>query len=201
MKKSFMEQMQKFHLEMQQEDLTIPDAVWQHIKAVKDTHETILSNAKETAHVYSFWCSDFFMSRPISKGIISYMVFSYFAAKYNKPITWFYMIPHQIVLDPAYQKVRIHNKPDWFNEDGSASLVVLAAFHEGKKKGLVDKDEEFVFDMSDDSKEFVAHTQDFINHFAEAEGISFDDAVKKLTGNEDYDMSFPHESDEDDDSL
>ena len=65
----------------------------------------------------------------------------------------------------------------------------------------MDKDEEFVFDMSDDSKEFVAHTQDFINHFAEAEGISFDDAVKKLTGNEDYDMSFPHESDEDDDSL
>ena len=182
---SFMESIQKFHLELQQEDLTIPDAVWQHIKAVKDTHEKIIDTARATAHIYTFWCSDFFMSRPISKGIISNMIFSYFATKYDRPISWFYMIPHQIVLDPAYQKVRILKEPNWFNEDGTAKSVML---------------EEFVFEIADDAKLFLEGTTDFINHFAEAEGISFDEAVDKLTGN-DYDMTFPHESDEDDDSL
>jgi len=197
---SFMEQIQKFHLELQQEDLTIPDAVWQHIKAVKDTHEKITDTARATAHIYTFWCTDFFMSRPISKGIISYMIFSYFAAKYNKPITWFYMIPHQIVLDAAYQKVRILKEPNWFNEDGTAKSVMLAAYHEGQKKGLVSKSEPFVFEIADDAKLFLEGTTDFINHLAEAEGISFDEAVDMLTGN-DYDMTFPHESDENDDSL
>ena len=162
---SFMEEIQKFHLKMQQEDLTIPADIYGCIKPIKNAYDNIVQNAKETAHIHAFWCSDFFMRTPISKGIITQIIFSYFADKYNVPITWFYMLPHQIILDPAFQKVTIEKSPDWFNADGSATAVMKAAFIDGKTHGLVNKDEEFVFADSDNATTFVSHTTDYINHF------------------------------------
>ena len=204
MKKSFMEQIQEFHLDLQVADeagiLYIPEEVMLPIQAIKDSFEDILKNAKDTAHLHAFWCSDFFMDTPMSKGVMSHMVFTYFAGFFDRPITWFYMIPHNIVIDPAYQKVMIGKDPNWFNEDGSATTVMRAAFEDAKNAGLIDKDEPWVFDESDDAKSFVNMTKDYIEHFASAKDISFDEAVDILTGSQE-DFSFPHESDENDDSL
>ena len=197
---SFMEEIQKFHLKMQQEDLTIPTPIWENIKVIKHHHKAIMNNAKESAHKHAFWCSDFFMEMPISMGVLSHMIFSHFASKYSVPITWFYMIPHNIVIDPAYQKVIVLDEPEWFNADGSANTVMKAAFLDGIDSGLVDKDEEFVFADSDEATSFVEHTTGSIKKYAEANGMSFEQAVANLTG-ENLDMSFPHGSDEDDDSL
>ena len=203
MKKSFMEQIQEFHIDMQLADkagaLDIPASVMDGINPVRLAFDDIVNNAKETAHIHAFWCSDFFMDVPMSKGVMSYMIFNHFAKIYNKPISWFYMIPHQIVLDPAYQKVRIGSDPKWFNEDGSATTVMRAAFEDAKNAGLIDKDEEWVFAVSDGAEDFVNMTKEFISNFANANDISFDEAVDTLTGNKE-DFSFPHESDENDDS-
>ena len=203
MQNSFMAQIHEFHLDMQIADkngtLYIPEEVMLPIQAIKESFEDILKYAKDTAHIHGFWCSDFFMDTPMSQGVMSHMIFSYFAKVYGKPISWFYMIPHKIIIDPAYQKVAIGDKPNWFNEDGSATTVMRAAFEDGKKVGLIDKDELWVFDESDEAKDFVSMTKDYIEHFASAKDISFDDAVDILTGSKE-DFSFPHKSDENDDS-
>ena len=180
--------------------LYIPEEVMLPIQAIKDSFEDILKNAKDTAHLHAFWCSDFFMDTPMSKGVMSHMVFTYFAKLFEKPVTWFYMIPHKIVIDPAYQKLKIGKNPDWFNKDGSATTVMRAAFEDAKNAGLINEDEEWVFAVSDVANDFVNMTKDYIEHFASAKDISFDEAVDILTGSQE-DFSFPHESDENDDSL
>ena len=69
MKKSFMEQLQEFHVDMQLADkagaLDIPASVMDGINPVRLAFDDIVNNAKETAHIHAFWCSDFFMDTPM----------------------------------------------------------------------------------------------------------------------------------------
>ena len=197
---SFLDEVQMFHNKLKGEQYDINDE-FKIIKPLLDAHGDILKYAQQTAHIHSFWCSDFFMTTPVARCVVTHLVFEKLSKLHDKPITWFYLLPHKIVIDTAYQKVIFVNEDIKFLDDeGYAKPVTKAAFHAALAQGIIPEDEEFLFQDDPESLEFLTHTKEVIQQISDSLGLSIEDAVKHLTG-ENFDFTFPHESDKNDDSL
>lgn len=197
---SFLDEVQMFHLKLRGKKFKIDDE-FNIVKPLLDTYNNILTNAQQTAHKHAFWCSDYFMTMPVARCVISQMVFDKLSQYHKIPITWFYLIPHQIVIDAAYQHVNFPDEDiEFLDFEGYAKPVTKAAFYDAKKQGIIDKEEEFLFQDDPDVEMFSKHVNSSLESLADMLGVNVNDLISHMT-NEKTDFTFPHESDENDDSL
>ena len=102
MKQTWFEQMSALQSTLVKESpFEISDELYNAVMLFKNAQSEVHKRASKTTHISPYWSEAISSSCPQSiPEILCYTVFSEIAERYDKPVTWVYLLPYSISNRP-----------------------------------------------------------------------------------------------------
>lgn len=118
------------------------------------------------------------------------------AEQNNVPLTWLYLLPFKLQIDDAAHHITFKsNGINYTDKEGYATAECLVAFHDGKKDGVIDADEPFIFAMNQFAEDYSEKANEAIDTMSKEMGVTKEKFIQMVSG-ESVDAPFPHENDD-----
>ncbi len=198
MKQTWLEQMSALQSTLVKESpFEISDELYNAVMLFKNAQSEVHKRASKTTHISPYWSEATRLLMPaINPEILCYTVFSEIAERYDKPVTWVYLIPYSLQIDHGARHITFKDKAiKYLDDDGCSTELTLMAFQDGKDEGLVDEDEPFLFVNSEMMDVFIKSAEGHLDNMADSLGVNIDTVMDIINGNI-IEAPFPCENDD-----
>jgi len=174
----------------------VPDDLFNAVNLFQQAHSEVAQQATESLHISPYWAEATRLVSPLNSEMVVYIAVRRIAKDFNVPITWIYLMPFNIQIDAAARLVSFSSKEMMLTDkEGYATPTTLVAWYDGKKAGLIDDDEEFLFAKSDFTKQFTANANQTLEGMAKSMGAT-KEQVQEMMSSTHIEAPFPHENDD-----
>ena len=176
--------------------IDVSNELFDAVNLFQVAYNEVAQRATESLHISPYWAEAGRLMPPLNPDMVLYLAVRDIAKMYGVPMTWIYLLPFNIQIDSAARSVIFtSNQIMYVNEEGYATPATLMAWHDGKKAGLIDEDDELLFAQSDFTKDYTTNANQTLEDMAKSMGTS-KEQIQQMMSSTHIEAPFPHENDD-----